>query len=52
MGVANDQQNGPWNRLLSQAHALIRFVDENQSETVIFFVEYSYFVVIAQIGVD
>lgn len=47
-----DQENGPWNRLLSQTHALIRFVDENQCESVMFYVEYSDFVVITQLGVD
>lgn len=47
-----DQEDGPWNRFISQEHRVLRFIGNDGGEYVIFFVEYSDFVVETQLGVS
>ncbi len=47
-----DEESGPWNRLLSQDHQLIRFVDNEGCESIMFYVEFSDFLVAVQLGVS
>ena len=40
-----ENEHGPWNRLISQDHHIIDFIDENDKSSVVFFVEFDDFVV-------
>ncbi|WP_148059405.1 hypothetical protein [Sinobacterium caligoides] len=46
-----DIEDGPWNRLISQDHTLVRFLDEDGSESITFYIEFSDFVLATQLGV-
>lgn len=48
----SDQEDGPWNRLISQAHTALRFIDENGNECLFFLVEFSDFIVVTQLGLS
>lgn len=47
-----DQEDGPWNRLISQEHTTLRFLDKEGDEYILFFVEFSDFVVVTQLGLS
>ena len=47
-----DQEDGPWNRLISQEHTTLRFTDDEGREYISFFVEFSDFVVTTSLGVS
>ncbi|WP_444907148.1 hypothetical protein ACJJIR_01985 [Microbulbifer sp. SSSA008] len=46
----SDQEDGPWNRFISQEHTILRFLDDDGDEYTLFFVEFSDFVVVTQLG--
>jgi hypothetical protein len=48
----SDQEDGPWNRLISQEHTTLRFLDDEGDEYILFFVEFSDFVVVTQLGLS
>ena len=47
----SDQEDGSWNRLISQEHSTLRFLDDEGNEYILFFVEFSDFFVATQLGV-
>jgi len=48
----SDQEDGTWNRLISQEHTTLRFLDDEGDEYILFFVEFSDFVVVTQLGLS
>jgi hypothetical protein len=40
-----EDENGPWNRLVSQDSHIIEYVEEDKTKSVVFFVEHEEFVV-------
>ncbi|WP_444943374.1 hypothetical protein ACJJIK_16625 [Microbulbifer sp. ZKSA006] len=45
-----DLEDGPWNRLVSQEHTTLRFLDNEGDEYILLIVEFSDFVVLTQLG--
>ncbi len=41
----SEDESGPWNRLVSQNNYILEYIDENNNNSVIFFVEHNDFVV-------
>lgn len=41
-----ENENGPWNRLISQDSHILEYIDENDNKSVIYFVEHEEFIVI------
>jgi hypothetical protein len=46
-----DQSDGPWNRLISQKHSFVRYAHGSDFESIVFFVEYSTFIVATYLGI-
>ncbi|WP_143821034.1 hypothetical protein [Motiliproteus sp. MSK22-1] len=47
-----DIEDGPWNRFISQEHSILRFINADNCECLMFYVEFSDFVVATQLGVQ
>ncbi|RJG40168.1 hypothetical protein [Motilimonas pumila] len=45
-----ENESGSWNRLISQKHTLLEYINENGCEAVLFFVEHDGFVVITYLA--